>query len=296
LLILLPVIAFFLVRISVKHYCYSWRGVAIFTARLLSYASLFLTLFVLTFASGYNSVPVSDKLGLEQREVSAEELYDTAIILADRVKGELDSIYFSYSGASEMGYSWKEMNQKLLEAYSEFSSANKGIVQNLRSRAKPIMLSDALSYTHTTGIYSFFTGEANFNNVFPDYTVPYTVAHELAHQRGISKEDEANFVAFLVCEKSTDPFVRYSGYISMLEYVMHALAKADRDLYRDLYYSLDDRIIGEFKSYSEFFDKYRDNVVADISGALNEGGIKFHGSRSYGMVVDLAVAYFKTTD
>jgi hypothetical protein len=53
----------------------------------------------------------------------------------------------------------------------------------------------------------------------------------------------------------------------------------------------------EMVAYNEFFEKYRDNVVADISGAVNDSYLQSQGqsagSRSYGMVVDLAVAYYK---
>ena len=51
---------------------------------------------------------------------------------------------------------------------------------------------------------------------------------------------------------------------------------------------------GELRAYSMFFDKYRDTVVADVSEAVNNTYLVIQGTegtRSYGMVVDLAVAY-----
>ena len=50
-------------------------------------------------------------------------------------------------------------------------------------------------------------------------------------------------------------------------------------------------------AYSEFFDKYRDSVVSEASNAINDlylnaNGDK-NGTKSYGLVVDLAVAYYK---
>ena len=53
----------------------------------------------------------------------------------------------------------------------------------------------------------------------------------------------------------------------------------------------------EMWAYSDFFDKYRDSVASDISGAVNDAYLNFNGAeegtKSYGMVVDLAVAYYK---
>lgn len=295
MVLLLPLATVAMIFIAVRYYCLSWRSVLTYVLTVISYVSLIFSLFVFTFASGYNGSDIDDKLGLERHDVSAEELYETSLILADCINKELDSIYFCQDGASDMMYTYEEMNDKLLKAYDSLCDDH-SFIQRLYSRVKPVLLSEPWSYTHTTGIYTFFTGEANFNNVFPDYTTPFTVAHELAHQRGISREDEANLVAFLVCERSDDPYIRYSGYLNMYQYVASALSRADKDLYREARAELDGRVNGELSAYREFFKKYQDNVVANISNTVNEAGIKFQGSRSYGMVVDLTVAYYKSRE
>ena len=161
-----------------------------------------------------------------------------------------------------------------------------------------MLLSHAMSYTHITGVYTYFTGEANLNVAFPDYTLPYTAAHELSHQRGIARENEANFVAFLVTAGSEDPYIRYSGYLNLFEYVASALYAADAELYTEVLKTLDANVIGELRAYSAFFDTYRDSVAADVSGAVNDTHLKLHGNSagtaSYGLVVDLAVALHKS--
>ena len=46
---------------------------------------------------------------------------------------------------------------------------------------------------------------------------------------------------------------------------------------------------------SPLYEKYSDNVVGDISGAINDAYLQANGTQgsvSYGLVVDLAVAYF----
>lgn len=295
MLLLLPLATAGMIMIAVRYYCISWKSVLTYILKVLSYVSLIFSLFVFTFAAGYNGSDIDKKLGLERHDVTAEELYETAIILVDCINKELDSIYFCQDGSSDMMYTYEDMNDKLLKAYDSLCEEY-SFIQKLYSRVKPVLLSEPWSYTHTTGIYTFFTGEANFNNVFPDYTIPFTVAHELAHQRGISREDEANLVAFLVCERSDDPYIRYSGYLNMYQYVASALSRADKDLYREVRAELDGRMSGELRAYSEFFKKYQDNVVANISNTVNEAGIKFQGSRSYGMVVDLTVAYYESRD
>ncbi len=258
--------------------------------------SLFFTSFSLLFASGYRGTTLDQKLGLERKAVSATDLDATARVLLEELKELTPTVTFAPSGSSAMPYSLFEMNDKLQDAYKK-AAKKYGFLPDFRSRVKPIILSEPMTYTHISGIYTFFTGESNINTNFPDYTLPYTAAHELAHQRGIAREDEANFVAFLVCIESDDPYIRYSGYMNLYEYVLGALYEADSKAYYALINETGNALIGEIVAYNEFFEKYRDNVVADVSGSMNDNYLQSQGqaagSRSYGMVVDLAVAYYK---
>lgn len=295
LLLLLPVILFLLIRLGIRRYSDSWRNVLIFCTSILSVAALVFSLFTLGFAPSYKGTTLDRKLGMERRAVSASELYETAVILAEAVNREAEEISYSEStGFSVMPYDFEEMNDRLLDAYDRICDRY-GFVQRLRSRIKPVMLSYPMSYTHITGVYTFFTGEANLNVSFPDYTLPYTAAHELAHQRGIAREDEANFMAFLVCQASDDPYLRYCGYLNLYEYVASALYSASPELYWNVSRTLETSVRAEMKAYSEFFDQFRDSVVGEVSESVNNAFLVIHGTegvKSYGMVVDLAVAYY----
>ena len=198
LLLLLPVWIVLLIVLAAKRYCGSWHDALVYLGILLSIAAIVWNLFVLTFAAGYYGSRLEDRLGLSREKVSAEELYATAEHLADELRRLTPAVSFSEDGSSVMPYSYAEMNQKLMSAYEKFTS-DKDFIHHTYSRVKPVLLSEPMTYTHITGVYTFFTGEANINVHFPDYTIPYTAAHELAHQRGIAREDEANFVAYLVC-------------------------------------------------------------------------------------------------
>jgi hypothetical protein len=194
-----------------------------------------------------------------------------------------------------MPYGFAEMNRKLIEAYDKFAESH-DFISNFRSTLKPVFLSEGLSYMHITGVYTFFTGEANININFPDYSIPYTAAHELAHQRGVAREDEANMIAFLVCIGSDDPYIQYSALTNVYEFVISALYKADRELYRDIRKRTNESFNNELAAFSKFFDKYEKSVASQVSGVVNDAYLVSQGTQgqvSYGMVVDLTVAYFK---
>lgn len=295
MVILLPIIfgliIFFIIKYRIATVKMAWMT----TISLVSVLTFVLSLFALTLGTGYKGTPIADKLNLKQENISVSELHDSSVYLADKLSELSESIEYSDDGSSLMPYTFSEMNDKLILAYDKFQS-DYDFIKNFNSRLKPVMLSELLSYTHITGMYSYFTGEANINISFPDYCIPYTSAHELAHQRGISREDEANMVAFLVCISSDDPYIQYSGYLNMYEYMANALYSSNKESYYDVVKHLNDKSIGELKAYNKFFEKYKDSTASHVSSAVNDTFLKVQGTegeKSYGMVVDITVAYFK---
>ena len=292
---MLPLLLFLVLRHAIRRRCDTWRTAVVYIGILLSVVVTLFSVFVLNFAAGYRGSPLEEKLGLDREAVSGEELYDTAVILIDAINAETAEIDFRDKDFSVMPYSLDEMNAKLADAYRRFADGH-DFITHVDSRVKPVLASEVMSYMHITGVYSFFTGEANVNVNFPDYTIPYTAAHELAHQRGIAREDEANFVAFLVCIGADDPYIRYSGYLNVYEYVANALWRADRELYYKAVAHLNDEVKAEMTAYNRFYDKYRESTVSQVSSTVNNTYLQSQGTpgtKSYGMVVDLAVAYYK---
>ena len=296
IILLLPLGMFLMLRLAVRRFCGSWQDSFVYVGILLSIAATLFSTFTLGFAAGYRGSTLDQKLDLDRSPVSAQELYDTAVILADNVNTLTEEIDFGGDRFSIMPYNLNEMNRHLNTAYAD-ASREYGFITHIDSRVKPVLVSEVMSYMHITGVYSFFTGEANLNVNFPAYTLPHTAAHEMAHQRGIAREDEANFMAFLVCIRSDDPYIRYSGYLNAYEYVASALYRADKDLYYQAVTRLGESVKAELVAYSEFYDQYRDSTVSQVSGAVNDSYLQSQGTPgtiSYGMVVDLTVAYYKT--
>lgn len=295
LLLMVPFIVIAIVVFGLKRYSSSWRDVLIFSLTILSVAAYVFSTFTLGFVPAYRGSRLDKKLGLDKQPVSAEELRDTTYAVLEELTAIESEIGFKSDGFSVMPYSYEELNDKLMDAY-DVACEKYDFIPKLHSRVKRIMLSEPMTYTHISGVYTFFTGEANINTNFPDYTLPYTAAHELAHQRGIAREDEANFVAFLVCKESDDVYIRYSAYLNMYEYLRNALYAANTDYYTETYYSVPVNCRKEMTAYSKFFDKYRENVIEEVSESVNDTFLTINGTegtRSYGMVVDLAVAYYK---
>ena len=294
-LLLIPVLLFLVIRHVWIYRCNTRKATIVTLICILSISSMFFSSFVMTFAAGYRGSELDDKLRIEREKIDKYDLYNTAEYLVEQINELSPMIDYDSDGFSIMPYSFDKMNDKLIEAYSIFEGEH-DFINNFYSRLKPVLLSEAMSYAHITGIYTYFTGESNINVGFPDYTVPYTAAHELAHQSGIAREDEANMIAFLVSLCADDIYIRYCAYVNMYEYVANALYKADKDLFREIDKKLDQKVINEQLAYSKFFKKYSKSITSQVSGTVNDIYLQSQGtegSKSYGMVVDLTVAYLK---
>ena len=296
LLMFAPVLLAVLIWLAVYCVKRSLRAGIRYVCVLLSVICILFSLFVPTLGIGSQASHLSDRLGLAEEKVSAVQLAQTMQWAVDEANRLCNDVDFAFAGASVMPFSdYDSMCRDLMIGYERLHRDHP-VFWQFSSAVKPVILSEPMSYTHITGIYTFFTGEANLNVNFPDYTLPFTAAHELAHQRGFAREKEANFIAFLVCINSDQPYTRYSGYVNMVEYLSNALYSADKTLWEEVFYSLDLRIRYEMQAYNDFYDKYRESVAADVSNAVNDTYLKVQGqtegTKSYGLVVDLAVAYF----
>ena len=247
-----------------------------------------------TSGYSYYGRTLAEKMGMKVEKLSAQDLYDTGVILADRAAAELNYIVFPEDTYSVMPYSYDELNEELNKAWDnvlkKYDFFSKGY-----TKIKPVMLSFAWTYTHISGMYFGLTGEANINTNYPDYVIVSSAAHESAHQRGIGNEDEANFTEFLLCINSDSHYMRYAGYMDMLHELLSKLSSADSTLNKKLRSYMDERLMNEFIAYGEFFAKYATNTAAKVSDKVNNVTIVSHGQpegvKSYGMVVDLVCAY-----
>ena len=264
-------------------------------ALLLCVPLLLYTLFIFTFATGYFTPPLAERLSLEEEEPNAQNLYALALhlsVCADASAKEAGVAVLEEG--SRMPFDYREMNVRLISAYERVEEKH-GFLKSYPIGTKPVALSVPMAYTHITGVYTFMTGEMNVCTAFPDFSTVFTAAHEMAHARGIAREDEANFTAFLVCEASSDPYVRYAGYVNLLQYVMVALYDTDTALYADLWNALSPTVKEEIRAYNRAIKSYSGSVVSDIAGSINDaylGSMGTEGSVSYGLVVRLAVRYF----
>jgi len=162
--------------------------------------------------------------------------------------------------------------------------------------AKPIFCSRLQSILGFTGMYFPFTGEANVNVDAPACLVPATIAHEMAHQRMVASELEANFVGIAAAVTSDDPVFQYSGYLFGLIQLSDALYSVSPDTW----YAIADQwftpeLSTDWTDNNEYWAALQspvEDAAEQAYDAFLKGNSQPLGIRSYGACVDLLVAYF----
>lgn len=162
--------------------------------------------------------------------------------------------------------------------------------------AKRMFFSRIMSIIDFTGFFCPFTGEANVNADFPEGLFAATVAHELSHQRGVAKEQEANFVAVLASLASGDAEYSYSACLLAYVHLGNALASVKPEAYRMIYAGLDEGARADLRASSEYWARF-ESPVQTVTDAVYEGFLQSYdqklGMRSYGACVDLLVNYYR---
>ncbi len=156
-----------------------------------------------------------------------------------------------------------------------------------------------MSYLRISGIYPYLVPEAIVNIHTPIMSLPHTVCHEMAHQRGIAREDEANFVGYLAAIHHSEAIFRYSGYLEAYIYSMDALYQANPTRWAAVRKMTHSGILRDIAYIHSVWAPYTssNNVIGEISTHVNDWYLKENavedGVQSYGRMVDLLIAYQK---
>lgn len=251
-------------------------------------------LFTATFSSSYHRLDVSNLMGFETVTPDREKLIVATQKISEKLIEISPEIPYTNGRMSSYGTDFKTLSKRLKNSV-EKASEKHPFLKPAGSLAKPFALSHPMTYTHIAGIYTFFTGEPCINTNYADYTIPFTMAHEYAHQCGIGREDAADFTAYLICENSSDPYVKYSAFAEVFIILSNELYALDRDAYYKILDTLPAVLLNDFILESGEYSKYSDSKAGEIVSSVNDAYLKANGVesgvKSYRESVVLLVSY-----
>src|SRR5579872_1270224 len=144
------------------------------------------------------------------------------------------------------------------------------------------------------GYYNPFTGEAQVNTTLPVLEQPFTTCHEIGHQLGYAKENEANLAGYLSARASNDPAFQFSVYSDLYLYAARELYVRDSNLVVPLRDHLRPFVRRHFRELQRFYRRYQnpfEPVVRRIYGNYLRANRQPQGMNTYDEVVASVIAY-----
>ena len=259
----------------------------IVTAPAAVYAGFCLLWGVYYYASDFESMS-----GIRAEPVSVEQLETVT-----RYFARLANEYALEVQRDENGLYCEDESEIFDESVTLYDEIEKELpfLSGRGLRAKPFMFSRAMSYINFTGFFFPFTGEANINTDSPACMMPSTIAHELAHQRGVAPENEANFAAVCASLSGGSAAYRYSACLLAYIHLGNALYSADYDAWHEVYQSLNEQVRADLSENNRYWERF-ETPVSEVSDKVYTGFLQSYGQsmglKSYGACVDLLVAYY----
>ncbi len=197
----------------------------------------------------------------------------------------------------QLSYDKKTINENISEMIA-LKAPELGIPTQIRKfETKDILFSGIYAKMGIRGYYGPFFAEAHISSKSLPFEIPALISHEISHLLGITSEAEANFLAYVLTTESNLKEIRFSGYFSILPYVLRdAKTHYNKDEYNEFISKIDPQIITLLQQkYSHWNELYSDRI-GDIQNFIYEFYLKNNnipsGRKNYGEVINIIVNYY----
>jgi len=262
--------------------CISW----LFTRLLVLYV-----VFNIFWGLNYNRLGMADQMQLQMKPYSTEELQQVMTIIVQRLDtanvNALQTRALYENKQTLFAESFKSY-QLAKPQYPHLSYSIKSVKSSLYRS-----LGDYLGYS---GYYNPFTGEAQVNTTIPVFVRPFTTCHEMGHQLGYAKENEANFAGYLSGKSSDDAAFKYSVYFELYSYGIRELYGRDSVFAIALNKQKPLQVKKDIIALRTFYDAYENPVepyIKKLYGQYLMANEQPSGMQSYNEVMAFLIAYYK---
>jgi hypothetical protein len=186
-----------------------WRRGAFRLAIVSAHATAIVYIaFLAAWGLNYRRVPLIEKLAFDPARVTRA----AAVSFGEANAATLNA---RYAKAHEAAGSIESLSA----AFQETVLALGATREIVPGRPKPTLLGGYFHETAVAGMTDPFLLETLIAPDLLDVERPFVIAHEWAHLAGYADESEANFVAWLTCQRG-DAAAQYSAALAMIGYQM----------------------------------------------------------------------------
>lgn len=272
------------------------RRTAIIAARDLGIA---LVAFYLLWGFHYARAPVADRIGLPSVErMEAGEL----IPLAREMVDVANESYLALHGSEDAGapttmpQDWTVLNRALDRGWSRIAAGlpEDPLITAGYGPPKRLLLSRLVAHLGITGLYAPFTGEALVVGTTPAVSLGLSLAHEQAHQRGVTGEGEATLFGFAAAMASGHPLLTYSAAVRAQLRLLRALGRRDSEAMERLAAERLPGVQRDLEDLSAFQRQHRGSA-SRMTSRVNDVYLRANripdGIASYDRATELLVRY-----
>ena len=262
--------------------------------KMLHFALVFIftyIIFNIFWGINYNRKGIAYQLQLTELKYDTSDLKMLQDLLLQKLNASKIAVINSHES-----YSYK--NNLFKKAKSSYDDAAKKYpfltYKNLSVKSSFYgWLGDYLGFT---GYYDPFTGEAQVNTTVPNFLQPYITTHEIAHQLGYAKENEANFVGYLAAVNSRDSLFHYSAYFDLFLYANREVYYFDSISSKNAREKLNPFVkkdIDELWRFNLAHRSFIEPAITWLYGKFLRMNQQPQGMHSYDAVVGMLIAYYK---
>lgn len=217
----------------------------------LNFALLLYLIFKLCWGLNYSRIPVARQLGIGSQKYHTTELVALGRYFIGRLN-QLQHIKRTDYNIGQLQTHAKKAYDKMRQRHSFFAYPVPAV--------KPVLNSWVITKIGIEGYYCPLSGEANVNMLLPETSLPFVTCHEIAHQLGVAREDEANLIGYLTAINSDEPDFKYSAAYNMLKSILFEIRIKSPEDYERLYKMLNPVTLKDIQNDRDFWQKYNSDM------------------------------------
>lgn len=188
---------------------------------------------------------------------------------------------------------WTMMENDIRSSQTSFLKSY-GDHVNGRVRIRRLYPKGLLMSLSTAGIYIPFVCEGHIDPGLNPIQWPFTVAHEMAHGYGYTDEGECNFIGFVTCIQSTDPYIQYSGWLGYWRYLYREVYQLSEEKSDMVYASMTPGVQADLRAIRKDINRYPD-IMPWFRDVIYEFYLRSHGMSdglaSYDGIISLVLTW-----
>ena len=262
----------------------------VYSLRLLRGLNVFYFVYQLVWGMTYFQRPIV--LALDEKEPQIVEIKALALKYLHQAKHTRMLVKEDGKGVFQI-QDIEKIKREILSQQKKIPAFLGNKISTEIDNFKPSLYSGFMNYTGVLGYYNPFSTEAQYNSHLPHTYLPFTLSHESAHQLGFAREQEANFVGYLLGISSENPELRYSTEYFALKSLLRALATEDEDFVKTVIAQYSDEMKRDYQAEKDFVAEYQ-GMMNTFFAFTNDLFLKTNqqeGAVTYSYFVDLLVRY-----